>query len=320
MTADPLHSEKPPDPALAPAVARLSDEAARGMRMVLRGLAANTLLAAIKIFAGLAGHTYALIADGVESMTDVVGSLVVFGGLRIAALPPDEKHPFGHGKAESLSALIVAVALLATAGGIAAQSVREIISPSLDRRPAPFTLIVLVIAIVTKELMFRMLHRGGKAIGSQAVQADAWHHRSDAIASAAAFVGISISLAGGPASSDAWAALVVCFVIAANGVHLFRRNLDDMMDSAPPPEVELEIRRIARAVHDVAAVEKCRVRRSGLSRLVEIHIEVDGDLTVRRGHEIAHDVKQALLDANLSILDVAVHVEPAGGFSEGRKH
>jgi cation diffusion facilitator family transporter len=248
-------------------------------------------------------------------MTDVVSSLIVSGGLRIAGLPPDRNHPYGHGKAESLSALIVSVALLATAGGIALESVQEIQSTASHEAPKLYTLAVLAVVIVIKEWLFRSHRRGGDEIGSAALQADAWHHRCDAIASTAAAVGITIAIIGGPRFyvADSWAALAVCLVIAATGVHLLWRNLQDVMDVAAPPEIEARIRAVAAAVPEVAAVEKCRVRRSGLSLLVDIHIEVDGELSVRHGHAIAHDVKQALLDGQLSILDVAIHVEPAGG-------
>jgi cation diffusion facilitator family transporter len=157
------------------------------------------------------------------------------------------------------------------------------------------------------------MDRAGREIESQAVKNEAWHHRSDALTSGAAFVGISIALIGGAhyAVADAWAALFACAVVAANGIRLFRSTLDDMMDSAAPPEVEAMVRDIAAATPGVVAIEKCRVRRSGLTLIVDIHVEVDGDLSVRRGHAIAHEVKQTLLDSKLSILDVTVHIEPA---------
>jgi cation diffusion facilitator family transporter len=299
--------------------AQLAQSAGQGIRFTLQATAVNVILAAAKIIAGALGRSHVLIADGVESVTDVVGSLVVTSGLRIAAIPPDKEHPYGHGKAESLAALVVSVALIGTAVGIAIQSVREVLGEP-HGAPAVFTLYVLVGAIVVKELMFRFLHRAGQSIGSEAVKTDAWHHRADAITSVAAFIGISVALIGGPGyeQADGWAALVACLVIAYNGVRLFRKALDEMMDRAPPPEVEAKIRRIAGDIPDVAAIEKCRVRRSGLSLFVDIHVEVDGNLTVRRGHEIAHDVKQALLDAGLSIIDVTVHIEPASGL-EGDK-
>jgi cation diffusion facilitator family transporter len=305
-------TEPPPRPTIPTPAARLTSAAAGGIRIILWCVLLNAILAAVKIFAGVLGHAYALVADGVESLADVVSSLVVSSGLRIAAIPPDENHPFGHGKAESLSAMVAAVALLATAAGIAIQSIRALLGPPKEP-PAVYTLIVLVGVIALKELMFRLIDRAGRRIGSRALRSEAWHHRSDAITSLAAFIGISVAIVGGHAyvRADAWAALLACVIIAANGARLFRQALDDVMDSAPPAEVEEKIRQIAAGVHEVAAIEKCRVRRSGLSLLVDIHVEVNGNLSVRRGHEIAHEVKQALLDSPLSILDATVHIEPA---------
>ena len=284
----------------------------QAIRYTLRDLLLNFLLAAAKITGGWLGHSHVLIADGLESLTDIVGSLVVTGGLRIAALPPDKNHPFGHGKAETLAALVIAVGLVATAAGIAVISIREV-SGTPHQLPAPFTLYILIGTIVVKESMYRMLARAGRVAGSEAVKAAAAHNRSDVVTSAAAFIGISSALIGGPGyeKADGWAALVACGVIAWNGVRLFLRALDDVMDKAPPPEVEDKIRTIASSVPGAEAIEKCRVRRSGLSLLVDIHVEVDGDLTVRRGHEIAHDVKKALLDSKLGVTDVTVHIEPA---------
>ncbi len=286
----------------------------RAIRYTLRDLALNFLLAAAKIGGGLLGHSHVLMADGLESLTDVVGSLVVTGGLRIAALPPDENHPYGHGKAETLSAMVISLVLVATAAGIAVTSVREIIGET-HQLPAPFTLYILIATIIVKEAMHRMLARAARAVRSEAIKAAAAHNRSDVITSAAAFIGISIALVGGPGyeKADGWAALVACVVIAWNGIRLFRGSLDDVMDKAAPPEIEDKIRKIAGGVPDVEAIEKCRVRRSGLSLLVDIHVEVGGDLTVRRGHAIAHEVKRALLDANLGVIDVTVHIEPADG-------
>ncbi len=296
------------------AARQLAETASRGIRSTLRAMLVNVGLAAAKIVAGVFGHSHVLIADGVESVTDVVGSLVVTGGLRIAAIPPDKEHPYGHGKAESLAALVVSVVLVLTAAGIAVQSMREVLG-NPHEAPAVYTLYVLIAAIVVKEVMFRWLLRAAESIGSQAVKTDAWHHRADAITSVAAFIGISVALIGGPGyeQADGWAALVACLVIAWNGVRLFRQALDEMMDRAPPPEIEAKIRDIAAGIADVEAIEKCRVRRSGLALFVDIHVEVDGNLTVRRGHTIAHDVKQALIGAGLSVIDVTVHIEPAGG-------
>src|SRR5213596_1324016 len=187
-------------------------------RIALFGLAINLFLAGAKILAGLIGHAYVLIADGIESALDVGGSIVIWGGLTVAARPPDKTHPYGHGKAEPIAAVFVAVGVLAAAIGLAIQSVREIFLP--HHAPAPYTLVILIVVIVIKETLFRYVNWIARNVESTAVQTDAWHHRSDALTSAAAFIGISVALIGGKRwqSADDWAALFACAVIAANGV------------------------------------------------------------------------------------------------------
>lgn len=290
--------------------ARFDAAFSRGTKVTLVGVAVSAVLAVVKIVSGVVGHTYALVADGVESLLDVFSASIAWLSLRYSSRPPDERHPYGHGRAEALGALVIAVVLLAAAMGIAALSVREILTPHL--LPAPFTLAVLVGVIVIKELLFRFLLREGRDIHSRAVQTDAWHHRSDALTSAAALVGISLALWHGEgwAAADDWAALFACGIIAVNGLRLLRGALDDVMDAAPPPDVEASIRRLATAVPGVAGTDKCRVRRSGVVLFVDLDVIVDGAISVRRGHDIAHDVKRALLDSNLGVLDVIVHVEP----------
>jgi len=286
--------------------------AAKGVRATVAAILASSLLAAIKIVAGVIGNSYALVADGIESILDIVNSFVVWGGLRIAASPPSRRYPYGYGKAEPLAGLVGAVMVVAAASGIAIQSVREIVTP--HHAPATFTLIVLVLVVIAKEAMFRFLHGVGQSIGSSAVQTDAWHHRSDALTSAAAFVGISVALIAGEGyeSADDWAALLACTIIVFNGTRLFRRALSEVMDVAPPVETERRIRKVASEVDRVVSIDKCRVRKSGLVLFVEIHVVVDGDISVRAGHSIAHRVKDVLLATDLSIQDVDVHVEPDG--------
>lgn len=285
--------------------------AQRGMRLALIGIFISAALATIKILSGIFGNCYALIADGVESLVDIFSSFVVWGSLRIASRPADANHPFGHGRAESLGAMAVSLALLVVAIGLAAQSVREILTP--HHAPAPFTLLVLIVVVVTKEALFRHFHFAGKEMGSQAITSDAWHHRSDALTSLAAFIGISIALLAGKGyeTADDWAALFACGVIAYNGVRLLRAALDDVMDIAPPVEDEQRIRSAGAGVSGVSGIEKCRIRKSGLSLFVDIHVEVDGAMTVREGHEIAHRVKDALVAMDGRIQDVVVHIEPA---------
>ena len=295
---------------IAAAHAQVAASAFRGTRITIIGIVVSALLAAVKVIAGITGYSYALIADGAESMLDIMSSLVVLGSLRIAATPPNEKYPYGYGKAEPLGAVIVSMVLLIAAVGIAIQSVREIMHP--HHAPAPFTLVVLVVVVITKELMFRLLSRTGAEIGSTVMRTEAWHQRSDALTSLAAFIGISIAVIVGPGyeSADDWAALFACFVIAFNGIRLLRSALRDVMDAAPPPEIEGRIRAVSMQVEGVYEIEKCLVRRSGLGFFVDMHVIVDGDTTVRNGHLTGHKVKDALLASELAILDVAVHVEP----------
>ncbi|UCH83061.1 MAG: cation transporter [Candidatus Latescibacterota bacterium] len=291
----------------------LTESASKGIRATILGILTSLALAVVKVISGVVGHSYALVADGVESMLDVLSALVVLGGLKIASSPPDRRYPFGYGKAEPLAGLVVSVALLAAAVGIAIQSVRQIQDP--QHIPAPFTLGVLVLVVAAKEGMFRVMRRVGSSIGSSAVESDAWHHRSDAITSLAAFVGITIALIGGDGfeSADGWAALFACGVIAFNGARLFRSTLAEVMDIAPPPEIETRIREIASSVDRVFEIEMCRIRKSGLTYFVDIHVHVDGDIPVWEGHRIAHEVKDALLESELAIQDVDVHIEPAEG-------
>src|SRR5881392_704127 len=204
-----------------------------GARLALFGLIVNVILAAAKILAGVIGHAYVLIADGIESALDIGGSIVIWGGLTVAARPPDQTHPYGHGKAEPIAAIIVALGVLVAAIGLAIESVREILTP--HHGPAPFTLAILVVVIAVKEILFRYVNRLGRRTESTAVQTDAWHHRSDALTSTAAFVGISAALLGGEAwySADDWAALFACAVIAANGVRLAVPAFQEIMDTAP---------------------------------------------------------------------------------------
>jgi cation diffusion facilitator family transporter len=238
----------------------------QGIRAARTGLLVNTLLTLTKLVAGVLGHAYALVADAVESAADIFSSLIVWGGLRIAARDPDDDYPFGYGKAEPLAAGIVALMLLGAAFGISVAAIREIRTP--HHAPAPFTLVVLVAVILVKEVLFRRVLAVGEAVSSTAVQADAWHHRSDAITSAAAFVGISVALIGGTGweAADDWAALAAALVIVVNALRLLRPAVDDLMDRSPRAELLERIAASASGTREVRAIEKLRVRKAGLPR------------------------------------------------------
>jgi cation diffusion facilitator family transporter len=289
---------------------KLQEAAVTGIRASLITVAVSLVLGIIKVVAGLVGHSYALIADGVESLLDVASGMVVAGSLKLAAKPADEDYPYGYGKAEPAAAMIIATGLLAAALVVAVQSVREILRP--HDTPAAFTLIVLVAVVATKEVLFRFLIHTGQSIDSKAIETDAWHHRSDSLTSLAAFVGISIALWGGKGyePADDWAALFAAGVIAFNGVRLIRNAWREIMDASPPDEIIDDIREISRRVDGVAGIDMCRVRKSGLALFVDIHVEVHGDMTVRDGHEISHLVKDALLASKHNVMDAVVHIEP----------
>ena len=283
----------------------------RGARAALAGMMVNVILAAAKISAGLFGNSYVLIADGIESALDIAGSVVIWGGLKFAARPPDRTHPYGHGKAEPLAAGLVAMGVLLASVALAIQSIREIFVP--HHGPAPFTLVVLIVVVVVKEFLYRAVMRLGKNVESTAVQTDAWHHRADALTSIAAFIGISIALIGGEKwySADDWAALFACGVIATNGWRLLFPALHEMLDTAPRGDIVSRIQEAAVSVAGVANVEKCLVRKMGISFYVDLHIGVNGGISVREGHDIAHQVKDAIKQTDPRIADVLVHIEPA---------
>jgi cation diffusion facilitator family transporter len=282
----------------------------RGTKSTVLGIFVNLGLALIKGSAGLLGNSFALVADGLESVTDVFSGLVVYFGLKISVKPPDADHPYGHGKAEPIAAVVVSLALMAAALGIVYEGIREIAAP--HGTPAPYTLVVLAGVLIIKELLFRHVGSVGESIGSVAVKSDAWHHRSDALTSAFAFVGISIALLGGPGweAADGWAALCAALVILYNAWKQLRPAVLELADIAPDASMETQVRAIAGRVPGVLGLDKCYVRKMGFSFYVDLHIVVNGDLSVRQGHTIAHDVENQVLDGLPKVAEVLVHVEP----------
>ncbi len=283
----------------------------RGLRASLLGIVVNIALAVIKIVTGVVGNSYALVADGIESTADIISSIIVWTGLMLARKPADKSHPYGHGKAESLAALVVAAALLAAAIVIAVHSVEEIRRP--HHAPKWFTLPVLVGVILIKWGMFRYAGKTAETLASTALKGDAWHHGSDALTSLAAGIGISIALIGGPGyePADDWGALLACGVIAFNGLRLVWVAADELMDRAASPELVEAVRVLAASVPRVVSTEKCFLRKYGLGYIADIHVIVSGDLSVREGHVIAHQVKDALLASDLKVLGALIHIEPS---------
>jgi cation diffusion facilitator family transporter len=280
----------------------------KGLKSSLIGIGMNLILALFKCGAGFLGHSYALIADGIESTSDVVSSSIVYFGLKYAIKPPDEEHPYGHGKAEPVAAIIVSLALVAAAIFIGAGSIQRIRTP--HPLPEPYTLWVLLAVVAVKILLSRYVSSVGDTIDSCAVRNDAWHHLSDAITSGFAFVGISVALWIKNPTADDWAALCAAPVILFNACRQLRHPLGELLDESPGPQIEHDVRVAASSHPQVIGIEKCHVRKAGFRFYVDLHVVVNGSLTVREGHKIAHEVKAHIFETVPRVAEVLVHVEP----------
>jgi cation diffusion facilitator family transporter len=273
-------------------------------------IAGNTVLALIKGVAGIFGNSFALIADAIESTSDIFSSIIVLLGIKYSNKPADEDHPYGHGKAEALVTFVIVGFLIASAVVIARQSIVNIVTP--HQSPKPYTLLVLFLIILWKEFSYRFVNKKSEQTNSTSLKADAWHHRSDAITSVAAFIGISVALILGKGyeSADDWAALVASGIILYNSYRIFRPALGEVMDEHRYDELIVEIRNIAKAKTEIKNTEKCLVRKAGMRYYVDLHIIVDSELTVKVGHDIAHELKDMIILQLPQIRDVLIHVEP----------
>lgn len=289
-------------------------------RIALLGLLTNVALATTKLIAGILGHSGALIADAIESLGDIAGSLVIYSALRLGARPPDDDHPYGHGKAEALAGLVVATLMLVASLAISVEAIHDIRTPHPS--PAPFTLAVLLAVILIKSALFAIAGRTARRAGSDAVRIDAVHHIADAITSLAAFIGISIALFGQrlfPASglnwpaADDYAALFAAVIIAANAVILARLPLAELMDAAKPEDearILAPAREIARAVPGVLAIEKLHARKAGSRYWLDMHVQVHPELPIRHAHAISGQVRATLRAKLPTVADALIHIEP----------
>lgn len=283
----------------------------KAIKTVYFSIFGNLLLAVCKYLAGLFGNSYALIADAIESATDTFASVLVLLGFKYANRPADENHPYGHGRIEPLITFLVVGFLVISAFVIATESIKNIQNP--HDPPKSWTLIVLGIIILWKEISFRIVIRKSKETNSSSLKADAWHHRSDAITSVAAFIGIAIALVMGDGfeSADDWAALFASGFILYNCYHIFRPALGEIMDENMYSDLIDTIRRKSVEVQGVIEIEKCFVRKVGMKYQVDLHAVVDADISVREGHEISHNLKDYLLHEFPEIANVLVHIEPS---------
>lgn len=279
-------------------------------RLAQLGLVVNAMLTVVKLVAGIVGNAYALVADAIESATDMIGSLVVWSGLRIASREADNRYPFGYGRAEPIAAATVGAIMFGAATAIAIEAIREIRTP--HHAPAPFTLAVLAVVIVVKEVLAKRVMKASEQSGSVVVRADAWHHRADAITSGAAFIGISVALIGGPGwePADDWAALVAAGIICINGSLLMRTAARDLMDRAPDAPLLDAVGTAALATPGVLAIEKLKIRKSGTNHYVDIHVQAEPSLSLQDAHILSGCVKGAIRQAVPTAVGVLIHMEP----------
>lgn len=280
------------------------------VRTVIFSMLGNIALAAIKFVAGIFGNSFALIADGIESVVDVFASILVLFGIKYSARPADDNHPYGHGKAEPLITFLVVGFLIISAATIAWQSVINIQTP--HKLPEIWTLWVLAGIIIWKEISFQVVIRRSKKLKSTSLKGEAWHHRSDAITSVAAFIGITIALIGGEGYevADDYAALLAVGFILYNCYLIFRPALGEVMDENNHEELTQEIRKVALTVPGVEGTEKCFIRKAGMIYHVDLHANVKGNLSVTRGHDIAHELKDTLRQEIPELGHVLIHIEP----------
>ena len=280
------------------------------IRTAYFSILSNFLLAGIKGTAGFFGNSYALIADAIESTTDVFASILVLLGLTYAKKPADKNHPYGHGKVEPLVTFVVVAFLVVSAGVIVHESIQNIRSP--QKTPESWTLIILGAIILWKEISYRIVIKKSRQTGSSALRADAWHHRSDAITSVLAFVGISIAVLFGEGfeTADDWAAIFAAGFILYNSYLIFRPALGEVMDEHRYDDLVDQVRRVSMEVPGILGTEKCFVRKAGMRYHVDLHARVDGEISVRQGHELAHGLKDHLKKRIPGLGHVLIHIEP----------
>lgn len=274
------------------------------------GLGVNVFLVVLKLVGGTITGSAALIADAINSIGDVASSLAVHGALWMAQQDEDDDHPYGHTKAESIGALSIAILIAFSAGVLALENVRNL--RQVVSVPPQLAAIIALVCAVLKEAIYWQTRRVSSRIDSRSLQAAAWDHRSDAICSAAIAAALFAAPYLGPLGrfADPIAAIMVCCVLIVIGVRLFWQTALELMDQQADPELTDAIRHRAEQIGEVTRIEKLRVRKSGLEFFVDIHVEVDAQLTVGEGHRIGHLVKDALLHAFPRVRDVLVHVEP----------
>ena len=272
------------------------------------GIWVNILLFVLKILAGFLGRSQAMVADAFHTASDAFTSIGVLLGFKLAKQPPDEHHPFGHGRAESIIAKLMAMVLIGVGVGVAFRSVGTLISSNTDK-PGNIALFAALVSMAAKEILYRKTIKTAKAVQSTSLEADAWHHRSDALSSIAALIGIAGAKTG-RYYMDPMAGIIVAGFIVKSGVDAFHKAYDELMDAAPSDNVKNQIVSAAISVDGVIEVKKVMARKTGMEMFLEIIIGIDGTMTVKEGHTITIRVKRAVINSVQNVRGVTVHVEP----------
>lgn len=280
-------------------------------RAALLGVAVTLSLGLAKLAGGLLGNSLALLSDSVHSLGDTLAAASVWGALLWAQQPADREHPYGHTRVEAVAGSNVALLLILSGLWVAWEALHGFGAHAPP--PEAFTVVIALASVIMSEWLYRYSSRIARQTGSSAVLAASWDQRLDAFGSLAVLIGLALARWGGPDwhAADHVAALLVSLVILWTGGNLFWASVQELMDRQADPDVLQTVRREALAVPGVRGVEKLLVRKTGLEYLVDIHVEVDPDISVRDGHNIGHAVKDRLVDGIVTVKDVLVHIEPA---------
>ena len=281
--------------------------------VTLFSLLSNIILTIITWIAGVLGNSNAIIANAIESTNDIIASSVVFIGLKYSQKPASEDYPYGRGRIEPIITFIVVLIMILSAVFIVHEAINNI--NTSHALPKKWTLFFVAAFLLWKEFCYRLVFKKSAQLNSSALLAEAWHHRSDALTSVATFVGISLALLLGEeyAFLDDVAAIVASGFIVFNAFKIFRPAWGEIMDKNSHEEFKLMIYEDAKLIPDIIQIEKCHVRKVGIYYYIDMHLEVDGKMPVRRGHEISHEFKDLLMDKHHEIGDVLIHIEPAIG-------
>jgi cation diffusion facilitator family transporter len=282
-----------------------------GQRVAATGMLVSGALAVMKIVAGMSGHSTAVVADGLESASDVIASGFVLFGLTLAAKPADENHPYGHGRVETLTGLLIGLVLLVGGAVISWNSIRRVGQPHEALRA--YVIWPLLISLVAKTGLATLKFRFGRKLGSEALIADAWNDAMDTISAIAALAAVGLTLSDSVrfAEADRYGGFVVGLIVVTAGIRVARETTMQLMDTMPEARLIDEIREAAAAVAGVRGVEKCFARKTGFKYHVDLHLEVDPEMTVRQSHQLAHEVQLHIRERLEWVADVLVHVEPA---------